>query len=109
MPADAQLTEAQRSAAIDSVGENVALRSGAGCGKTFVLARRFLELLQGADGDQQHAQPDEVMSRLVALTFTNKAALEMSSRVRAMLDEQARQADGPQRRKLLAWLDQMPG
>lgn len=108
MPADSQLTEAQRSAAIESVGENVALRSGAGCGKTFVLARRFLQLLQDADGDQQPDQADEVMSRLVALTFTNKAALEMSSRVRSMLDERARQAQGAERRRLLAWLDQMP-
>ena len=108
MPSDAQLTNAQRAAAIDSVGENVALRSGAGCGKTFVLARRFLQLLQGAGSVEKPEQADEAMSRLVALTFTNKAALEMSSRVRSMLDQRARQAEGPQRRRLLAWLDQMP-
>jgi len=111
MPSDAQLTNAQRDAAIDSVGENVALRSGAGCGKTFVLARRFLQLLQGAesaDGAKRPEQADEALSRLVALTFTNKAAMEMSSRVRAMLDRRARQAEGPHRRRLLAWLDQMP-
>jgi ATP-dependent helicase/nuclease subunit A len=109
MPSDAQLTKTQRAAAIESVKQNVALRSGAGCGKTFVLARRFLELLQGAAGAGSNAdQADEALSRFVALTFTNKAALEMSTRVRAMIDERARQAQGPDRARLLAWLDQMP-
>jgi len=109
MPSDAQLTKTQRAAAIESVKQNVALRSGAGCGKTFVLARRFLELLQGAAGTGANAdQADEALSRFVALTFTNKAALEMSTRVRAMIDERARQAQGPDRARLLAWLDQMP-
>ncbi len=109
MPSDAQLTTTQRSAAIESVGQNVALRSGAGCGKTFVLARRFLELLQGAANAASNPdQADEALSKFVALTFTNKAALEMSTRVRAMIDERARQANGPDRARLLAWLDQMP-
>jgi len=106
MPSDAQLTATQRAAAIESVRQNVALRSGAGCGKTFVLARRFLELLQGAAAGAEEA--DEALSKFVALTFTNKAALEMSTRVRAMIDERARQAQGPDRARLLAWLDQMP-
>ena len=109
MPSDAQLTKTQRAAAIESVKQNVALRSGAGCGKTFVLARRFLELLQGAANTTANAdQADEALSKFVALTFTNKAALEMSTRVRAMIDERARQAQGPDRARLLAWLDQMP-
>jgi ATP-dependent helicase/nuclease subunit A len=109
MPSDAQLTKTQRAAAIESVQENVALRSGAGCGKTFVLARRFLELLQRAASPAANAdEGDEALSKFVALTFTNKAALEMSTRVRAMIDERARQVQGPDRARLLAWLDQMP-
>ncbi len=109
MPSDAQLTKTQRAAAIESVKQNVALRSGAGCGKTFVLARRFLELLQGTATSAANAdQADEALSKFVALTFTNKAALEMSTRVRAMIDERARQAQGADRARLLAWLDQMP-
>jgi ATP-dependent helicase/nuclease subunit A len=109
MPSDAQLTPTQRAAAIESVRQNVALRSGAGCGKTFVLARRFLELLQGAATAAAGAEEaDEALSKFVALTFTNKAALEMSTRVRAMIDERARQAHGADRARLLAWLDQMP-
>ena len=39
------LTPAQQAAAKDRICENIALMSGAGCGKTHVLARRFTELL----------------------------------------------------------------
>lgn len=50
---------------------NLALEASAGSGKTFALSVRYCALiLQGADP-----------SRIVALTFTNKAALEMKSRV----------------------------
>jgi ATP-dependent exoDNAse (exonuclease V) beta subunit len=40
-----RLTDAQERSAVIRIGENIALRSGAGCGKTSVLARRFTELL----------------------------------------------------------------
>ena len=96
------LTDAQRAAAIDRAEENVALLSGAGCGKTFVLARRFAELLCRRESD-----PD-ALRRLVAVTFTEKAALEMAQRVRALLSEFAEQAAGPRRTRLLAWLDELP-
>ena len=45
MSEEIKLTSAQRAAAIDRTAENIALLSGAGCGKTYVLARRFTELL----------------------------------------------------------------
>jgi len=97
------LTSAQRSAGVDRIDENIALRSGAGCGKTFVLARRFTELLMNCD-DQQ-----DPMSSFVALTFTDKAAAEMSQRVRDMLKNFADTTTDPtERRKFLTWLDQVP-
>ena len=43
-----------------------------------------------------------------ALTFTDKAAIEMSQRVRAMLIARAESAQGPARRKLLRWIDELP-
>ena len=76
---DAKLTAAQESAAVKRIHESLALRSGAGCGKTYVLARRFTELLMASGGE---VNP---LSRFVALTFTDKAALEMTDRVRRML------------------------
>jgi len=102
MPSDAQLTPPQRAAAIERIGESIALRSGAGCGKTFVLARRFVELLR------RHPDPPNALSRLVALTFTEKAALEMSSRVREMLLAAAAEAPPEQRGVIRAWLDELP-
>ena len=97
-----KLTPAQQTAAIDGASRSMALRSGAGCGKTFVLARRYMELLTGSDPD------DWPLRRLVALTFTDKAAIEMSQRVRKMLVEQARQTDGPKRAQLRRWIDELP-
>ena len=110
MPSDEQLTRAQRAAGIDRIGENLALRSGAGCGKTFVLARRFYELLREGGLSDRPVAPAETLSRLVALTFTEKAALEMSSRVREMLADAAADAaaDKEQRRRVLTWLDELP-
>lgn len=94
------MTTSQRSAAVDRVGQNVALRSGAGCGKTFVLARRFTELLM-------QSSDENPLPHFVAMTFTEKAALEMSQRVREMLANLARDAKGPSRQKVLAWLEEI--
>ena len=98
---DAKLTAAQESAAVKRIHESLALRSGAGCGKTYVLARRFTELLMASGGE---VNP---LSRFVALTFTDKAALEMTDRVRRMLAEFADAATTPEeRRRLLGWLEE---
>lgn len=97
-----QLTQAQKRAAVTSIHRNLALRSGAGCGKTFVLARRFTELLIAC---KDHENP---LSRLVALTFTDKAAMEMTLRVRKMLREFAAAAHSQtDRKKLLDYLEQI--
>ena len=70
----AGLTPQQR-AAIEARGVSVALSAGAGCGKTFVLTRRFLRHLEPG--------PEALeLSRIVAITFTERAAREMRERVR---------------------------
>ncbi len=97
------LTPAQQAAGVDRIDESIALLSGAGCGKTFVLARRFTELLLACEGDERQS-----LSQLVALTFTDKAALEMSQRVRTMLTARADRATGPERLRLLRWIDELP-
>jgi ATP-dependent helicase/nuclease subunit A len=96
-----KLTDAQQAAAITMADRSVSLRSGAGCGKTFVLARRFTELL--LRGGQSP------LDRLMAVTFTDKAALEMTQRVRQMLQAFAAGAKGESRRKLLEWAQDLPG
>ncbi|MBN1943067.1 MAG: UvrD-helicase domain-containing protein [Phycisphaerae bacterium] len=101
-----ELTPAQQAAAVERAGKNTALLSGAGCGKTLVLARRFTELLMSHAATADPQGRAEAMSRFVALTFTDKAALEMAQRVRALLrDLAARAGSDEDRRGLLGWLE----
>ena len=87
--------------------DNLAYEASAGSGKTFMLVVRYLSLLfKGADP-----------SKVLALTFTNKAASEMSDRIvetlqelehRTELSEIAKECEMPeqeilaQRKKILA-------
>ena len=64
----------EQARALGVSGASVALSAGAGCGKTFVLAERFIRALEGPE-----ARP---LGRIVALTFTNKAARELRQRIR---------------------------
>ncbi len=99
-----RLTARQAEAAVARARESLALTSGAGCGKTLVLARRFTELLMQAAG-----AGESPFDRFVALTFTDKAALEMVARVRAvLLDSLARSKDPGDRRRLAEWITELP-
>jgi len=98
------LTPRQAEAAVERTWESLALTSGAGCGKTLVLARRFTELIlaHGREGGSP-------FDRFVALTFTDKAALEMRSRVRAVLLEAlSRSGSLRDRRRLSEWIAELP-
>jgi ATP-dependent helicase/nuclease subunit A len=66
-------TESQREA-IETRGRRVIVSAGAGSGKTRVLVERFLRLLE--------ENPGWRVSDIVAVTFTEKAAREMVSRIR---------------------------
>jgi ATP-dependent helicase/nuclease subunit A len=75
----------QQTAAVNAKNVSVVLSAGAGCGKTSVLTRRFLSHL--APG------PDSAdLSRLVAITFTERAAREMRERIRTQCFECLRAA-----------------
>jgi len=64
----------EQARALAVTGASVALGAGAGCGKTTVLAERFVRALEGPD--------PRPLGRIVALTFTNKAARELRERIR---------------------------
>ncbi len=80
-PTDEQL------AAINTLDRNSIVTAGAGSGKTFVLVERFFRIIE------KEAQADEnIVAKIVAITFTDKAANEMQDRVRAKVVERRQAA-----------------
>lgn len=86
---------AERERAATTFDRNVVVTAGAGTGKTTLLVDRLVHLLM--------REPEPLpITRIVALTFTNKAANEMRVRLRerlqsflsTRLDEEARGAEG---------------
>ena len=76
----AGLNEPQRAAVVHE-GTPLLVVAGAGSGKTRVLTRRIAWLIQ-----QRRAHPGSIL----AITFTNKAAAEMKSRVEELVGRRAR-------------------
>lgn len=87
-----------------ALDENLAIVAGAGVGKTYSLITICLHLLSGARRSGSPLRPDE----LCLLTFTDKAAAEMRSRLRERLDAlatgEARPADEAELRASFAAL-----
>jgi ATP-dependent helicase/nuclease subunit A len=89
-----QLSEEQR-AAIFTPG-SLAVRAGAGSGKTEVLARRFVALLAGDVQDTEPLSPEQI----AAITFTEKATYDMRRRIAQVLGEELKMATGERAARL---------
>jgi ATP-dependent helicase/nuclease subunit A len=76
-----ELTPTQRQAATLR-GAPVVVTAGAGSGKTRALVGRYLSLLE--DGALYPAPP---LRSIIAITFTDKAAREMRTRIRHQIGE----------------------
>ncbi len=72
---------------------NICVEAGAGTGKTTVLVDRIVEVLR-----REHA----AVAQLVVITFTEKAAAELASRVRRGLEDALRAAPDDAERDCLA-------
>ncbi|MBE7382989.1 MAG: UvrD-helicase domain-containing protein [Leptolyngbya sp. SIO1E4] len=77
------LTEQQSQAAYTS--SSVAVTAGAGTGKTHMLSERYLYFLTEHDGKPK---PSYSPLQMVAVTFTEKAATELRSRIRQTIAQQ---------------------
>jgi ATP-dependent exoDNAse (exonuclease V) beta subunit len=64
-----------------SFSKNTVLRAGAGTGKTETLATLYLHLVGGLCDPEVWPKSGVVGDRVVALTFTEKAAVEMRERI----------------------------
>src|SRR5438270_7190536 len=78
--------------AAHTLDRHLSVTAGPGAGKTTVLVERYLEILR-----TQRVSVDNI----VAITFTNRAANEMRSRVRDDIDEILRASTGDERQKWL--------
>lgn len=69
----------EQALAINTIKSNVSLLAGAGSGKTYVLMKRFVQILRS----DLSVNP----TNIVAITFTRKAADEIKGRVRQAVSE----------------------
>ncbi|HHJ52282.1 MAG TPA: hypothetical protein ENJ89_03735, partial [Caldithrix abyssi] len=81
-----ELTRAQQQAL--DLTRNISVTAGAGSGKTKILVDRFLKIV---------LQDAAKTRRILAITFTNKAAGEMRERVAEKVTELLRQSEDPAR------------
>lgn len=90
-----ELPSQEQLPAVTARGRDVAVVAGAGSGKTRTLVARYLQLL--ADGVP--------LRRIVAITFTIKAAREMRNRVREQIGRYVAELDDSQERR--DWRDHL--
>lgn len=75
------LNEAQKKA-VEEIKKNVIVNAGAGTGKTSVLTKRYIQILE-----KGNLEEGKEIESIVAITFTEKATQEMIDRIRKAIRE----------------------
>lgn len=83
-----ELTRAQKRA-ITATDRSMAVIAGAGSGKTTVLINRCLEIINKGHAPEASATGQAELDRILAITFTEKAAAELKQRLRHKLPQTA--------------------
>ncbi|SDC28035.1 ATP-dependent exoDNAse (exonuclease V) beta subunit (contains helicase and exonuclease domains) [Candidatus Frackibacter sp. WG11] len=73
--------------AVKTLDQNLTINAGAGSGKTRVLTERYLDILLTPQSQGGLMYKEDALDRIVAITFTKKAAAEMKDRIRERLTE----------------------
>ncbi|SJZ77295.1 UvrD-helicase domain-containing protein [Selenihalanaerobacter shriftii] len=73
--------------AVQNLDKNLAINAGAGSGKTRVLTERYLEILLTPQDQGGLMYKEDALDKIVAITFTKKAASEMKERIRERLTD----------------------
>jgi ATP-dependent helicase/nuclease subunit A len=82
----APVDQDQRTAAVFERDRNVVIQAGAGTGKTSTLVRRLVQLVAPEEYGQPNSDVESLsMRRIAAITFTRRAAGELSLRIREEL------------------------
>ena len=82
-----KLNEKQALAA-NTIDKNVLLDASAGTGKTTVLVNRYVNILD--NGNFDGIKNEDVLSSVVAITFTKKASNELKERISKLIYEKAK-------------------
>ena len=79
----AELNKPQLEATLNDINSCTKIVAGAGCGKTKVIASRYLKLVL----DMQENKIEDPLSKILVITFTDKAAGEMKERIEKILNK----------------------
>lgn len=86
----------QQKQIVETLQGSINVVAGAGTGKTFTLTQRIVEAVK--DRLNRYPDDEDPSGHLLAITFTNKAASELKSRVRqAFLEEASKGGNGAER------------
>jgi ATP-dependent helicase/nuclease subunit A len=87
----------EQAEAVSSARALTIVAAGAGVGKTFTMACRYVELALAAADERLHKgqDPSPALTRIAAVTFTERAAEELAERIAGVLREVARAPASP--------------